>query len=131
MNTSKTFIKKQNSDFKSPVEIRYDIQKNNIFFMSTFLGDSEWNGIDLLDSFNKLREYIENQGYLILVNGARKNTWASGFLRSSSNGVGSYLYDQGENVVINIFDPCDKDIVTYIQQREFYDKWRENKRKTS
>jgi len=123
MKISKTYIKRIDSDYKSQVEIKYDGSKSDLLFISNELGNSNWSGIDLLDSFIKLRDFIENEGFLILVNGARKNSWPSGFLRDSSNGLLTYIYDKEEKETFNILDFYDSDIVTYKEQLQLYNDW--------
>lgn len=131
MNTSKTYIKREFSNSKIDIEIKYNQSKNTVELISSVIGNSTWKGIDLLDAFNKMRAYIEDKGFLIYVNGARENSWASGFLRDSSNGLLTYIYTFENKDVVNIFDLCETRIVKYSKQRKFYDKWRKEMRKST
>ncbi len=131
MKTSKTYIKREFSNSKIDIEIKYNQSESTIELVSSAIENSTWKGVDLLDAFNKMRAYLEDKGYLIFVNGARENSWASGFLRDSSNGLLTYIYTLENKDVVNIFDLCETRIVKYSKQRKFYDEWRKHMRNST
>lgn len=131
MTVSKTYIKREFSNSKIDIEIKYDQSESTIELTSPTIENTTWEGIDLLDAFNKMRAHLEDKGYLIYVNGARENSWASGSLRDSSNGLLTYIYTSENKEVVNIFDLCESRIVKYSEQRKFYDNWRRKMRNST
>ncbi len=88
------------------------------------LGKHEWFGIDVLDCFNQMRLYLEDLGFILLVNGTNKNTWASGSLRDSSFGILTYLLkEEYEHEILDIFDFCDINNVTLEVHKKSYKNW--------
>lgn len=81
MKTIETYIKNKTSGEKFKIRLQYNNKLNEVKFLSSDLGDSTWEGLDILDAFKKLRLNLEKKDFLIMVNGARRNVWASGFLR--------------------------------------------------
>jgi hypothetical protein len=120
----KIFIKKSNDD---SIYCKIIIKQSNQFsieFVSKELGEYEWRGIDILDCFNQMRIFLESKGFVLLVNGTVKNTWASGGLRDSSNGELTYFLDEkSEPNILNIFEFCDINNVTYEKHIEYYKNW--------
>lgn len=122
-------IRKKDSNIEIESILQYDVKCNEVKFTNKLFGEQSFKGIDLLDAFNQLRSFIEKNGFLILVNGARINVWASGMLRDMSNGISTYVLEEnGNQHIVNIFDPCVSDIVEFEEQKKFHNNWlREHK----
>jgi hypothetical protein len=85
---------------------------------------------DLFDCLTQLRsQYLEKQGYLILCNGARIDTYPSRMSRQMGGGRKAYITRMGfqakMNDLVDIFDPVDDPniISTVSEQIEFHEKW--------
>lgn len=118
------FIRKGSEE---PIPCKVTLSKNEKYsldFFSNHFAPYCCTGVDYLDCFNQLRKFIESQGFILLVNGTVKNTWASGGLRDSSQGELTYLLDENLNkTVLNIFEFCDRNNVTYEEQIKYYKNW--------
>lgn len=124
---TKTVIQNINTKKEYPIIIKYDSSKNYIKLYSDDFGYYLWRGVDIADAFKKLRLFFEKKGFLIFVNGARKNVWASGMLRDMTNGLGVYVLKKNQldtkKEGVNILEYFSENIVTYQEQRAYYKEW--------
>ena len=118
---------KDNTTFEC--DMTYQTTSFELIIRNDLIGEKKYYGSDLLDCFNQFRKTIEALDYIILVNGTRKNTWASGGLRDSSNGELTYLLTENTPYpVLNIFEFSDIDNVTFQEQLRFYKLWLDSKK---
>lgn len=125
--TTKTILQNIETKKEYKIAIKYDSTKNYIKLYSNDFGYYLWKGVDIADAFKKLRLFFEKKGFLVFVNGARRNVWASGMLRDMTNGLGVYILKKHQldtkKEVVNILKCYSENIVTYQEQRIYYKEW--------
>lgn len=95
------------------------------------LGYRWFEGKDLFDSFCKLRLVLESQGFRILCNGARIDSYPSPMSRNMCGGAKLYKMTIGQRVerkdLLRIFDKADIESVgTVDEQKAYFKKWRKS-----
>ena len=86
---------------------------------------------DYFECLRAIRRELDEQHILLLCNGARRDAWASGLLRSSGGATKVSIYplepslvDAVTSSVVGIFEPAEPSTVsTVIQQTEYADSW--------
>ena len=97
--------------------------------LHTSWGDVSAAGHDLFDALANLRRELERTGWMIAVQGSRRQAYASGLLRDMHGATRVYICEPGRIAtradLVEIFAeaPID-DIVTVEQQAAFYRAWR-------
>ena len=108
--------------------LRYRDNPPEVVVESNIFNTIKTEGIDLLECFQKLQITIEEKGYLLALNGSRKDIQASGFLRDSTNGISTYLLSEdfdSEKTILNIFNYYNgPKLGTIEEQKEYYKKWK-------
>jgi hypothetical protein len=102
-----------------PVELR--VQRHH-FGLMMFAGD------DVFDALVAMRLRLEQDGYRLLCNAARKDAYPSRMSREMSGGRKVYLFKPGRQALredlIDVFDPATYDEVgTVVEQRSNYEAW--------
>jgi hypothetical protein len=102
-----------------------------IHFENNELGAYEISDIDLFECLCKLRKFLEEGGWIILCNGARRDVYPSTMAREMSGGEKAYLQIMGKpagpGTTINIFEPAPQnEIATVEEQIAFHKKWNES-----
>ena len=95
-------------------------------FCSKRFGNIYIEADDLFEALTKVRLHLEKEGYLILVNGARKDAAVSGMLRQMGLASKVYLLTIGKKATMKdtvpIFGPSPLDTVgTIAEQQAYYD----------
>lgn len=99
-----------------------------IDFRSPFSGHKAFSGDDLFSALNSLREYLEDNSWLLLCNGCRLNAYPSRASRQMSGGRKLYLLTMGKQArkddLVDMFEQARiEDVATVSEQRSFYDRW--------
>ncbi|MGC7095269.1 hypothetical protein ACPZ19_11430 [Amycolatopsis lurida] len=73
----------------------------------------------MLDVLAKLRTALEEHGWLLAVQGARRNAHASGMMRDVANGKRVYLmtFERGPYPAVDTLAPADPDQVTTLEDQ--------------
>ena len=100
----------------------------NLELLSVEINFYKIEGYDLLDSFTKLRQLLEEKQLFILCQGSAKNVHTSGMARDMSFGLKAYSLELNKKAsldqLVEIFDPAPIEIVCSIEeQRAFLEKW--------
>lgn len=87
------------------------------------------SGSDLFRALQEVRLALEPQGWLIAVQGARKDAYASGMLRDMVGAQRVYVVEPGRRAerehLVDIFAEADPDaLATVEQQHNYYREWR-------
>lgn len=95
------------------------------------LGDVTSSAGDLFECLAQVRRQVDPKGLRLLVNGARRDTWASGMSRSMGGGREAYVLQLGRpsqmEHLVNIFDPApESEIASVDQQQAFMREWMES-----
>jgi len=98
-------------------------------FKSDFLGEKVFKGNHYFDCQKKLRLFLEENEYLLLVEGARKNVYPSGMSVSMSDGLRAYRLSLGKPALtqdlISIFAYSESpDISSVEDQENFFLRWK-------
>jgi hypothetical protein len=83
---------------------------------------------DLFDNLQAIRLYLEQLGWWMLCNGARKDVYPSGMSRESVGGRTVHRMRMGERVHasdhMDMFDPCDREALGSVrEQNAFFEAW--------
>lgn len=86
---------------------------------------------DLFEALARLRRKLEPLGYRLLLNGARRNAWASGMARDMGGGRRAYLLTMGRpsrmEDLVDIFEPApEAEVGTVEEQETFMRLWVES-----
>lgn len=102
-----------------------------IFFSGAGYEHEKFEGGDLFKAFLALRKRLEESGYKLLCNGARKDVLSSGMSRSMGGGRKAYVVKLGSQArmkdILDIFDYAEPDlIVSSHEQQQFNEQWFES-----
>ena len=80
---------------------------------------------DYFEALRTARRQLDPYGVRLLVNGARRDVWASGMAREMSRGMRIYLIERGKPAehVVDLLAPCDASLVGTVQEQDDY-YWR-------
>lgn len=83
---------------------------------------------DLFECLVSVRKKLQERGFKLLCNAARRDVYPSGMSRQMSGGACAYVLRMGHpgksKDIVNIFDPASKDVVASIEdQKEYFEKW--------
>lgn len=100
-------------------------------FKQDELGEHSFKGIDIFESFCKLRKFLEEKGLKILCRGAQYNVYPSSASRNMTGGYKLYIYRMGEHPqrtdMVKIFDPADVNEVGTVQEQiDYHNRWIES-----
>jgi hypothetical protein len=92
------------------------------------LGPMSFKGDDVFDALVAMRLRLEQDGYRLLCNAARKDAYPSRMSREMSGGRKVYIFKAGRQALredlIDVFDPATYDEVgTVSEQRSNYEAW--------
>lgn len=92
-------------------------------------------GADLFDALRNLRRKLELDGWLIAVQGARVDAYASGMVRDMLGARHVYLIQIGRHVarehLVDIFAEADKRYLSTLEeQAEFFERWKVSRAET-
>ena len=83
---------------------------------------------DLFEALQMVRREIEQQGWRLAVNGARRDTWPSGMLRDQLGGAVVYVLPPEPRQLpekLHTFGPADDDtLATVDEQEEAWETWK-------
>jgi hypothetical protein len=90
-------------------------------------------GYDLVDALRGVRKQLERLGWLLAVQGARRDAYASGMIRDMIGGRETYLIQLGRQVsgdhLVDLLSESDVGaLATVEEQEDFYRIWRESVR---
>jgi hypothetical protein len=129
------FDMKIDKKFDALVAYTLDSSSNNITFSFSNIKKEFKSEIDLWEAFKELMLWLEINELKLSLYGCRYDVHASGFLRSSSNGVLAYLLYDGKPTsvddIVNVFDESNDNIGTLKNKLDYYNSWKETLRKNS
>ncbi|MBL7522415.1 hypothetical protein I6A84_31110 [Frankia sp. CNm7] len=114
---------------------RFHKDRSYSITLSGPFGTLEGAGDDLFEALNVIRGSLEGQGRYIAVQGARRNTWASGMLRDMIGAHQIYVLEPGRDINtrkdrVDIFAEAQPDqLATVEEQRRYYRGWQESVRR--
>ncbi|MBL7500249.1 hypothetical protein I6A84_31125 [Frankia sp. CNm7] len=114
---------------------RFHKDRSRSISLSGPFGTLEGAGDDLFEALNVIRRSLEGQGWFIAVQGARRNTWASGMLRDMIGARHVYVLEPGRDIRtredwVDIFAEAEPDqLATVEEQRQYYREWQESARR--
>jgi hypothetical protein len=93
-----------------------------------FAGEQQFIGQNLFDALNKLRLRLEEAGYLLLCNAARRDTYPSRAVRQMGGGFKVYVLHMGQQAklsdLVDALAPAAVgDVVSVAEQKAAYEKW--------
>ncbi|WP_201644646.1 hypothetical protein [Paraburkholderia metrosideri] len=93
-----------------------------------FAGEQQFIGQNLFDALNKLRLRLEDAGYLLLCNAARRDTYPSRAVRQMGGGFKVYVLHSGQQAklsdLVDALAPAEAgDVVSVAEQRATYEQW--------
>ena len=102
-----------------------------ISFSGVGYEQEKFEGSDLFKAFLELRKKLEDSGYKLLCNGARKDVLSSGMSRSMGGGRRAYVVRLGSQArmkdMLDIFDYAEPDLtVSSQEQQQFNEQWFES-----
>jgi hypothetical protein len=104
--------------------LRYDVEINGPF------GTARAEADDLFAALQRARRGFEKDGWLLAVEGSRRQTHPSGMQRDQGGGLVAYRLEDDATEpypVVGILDPVDPvdaiDCVTVVEQERWYDAW--------
>ena len=113
--------------------ILYSSEKNSIILQYSDNKIEFFGNLDLWESYTSMMLWLEKNNLHLFLMGCRVDVSASGFLRSSSNGLLAYLHYIGQRTssddVVNVFDVSRDNIGTLDEKRKFYESWKDFFRK--
>lgn len=93
------------------------------------LGRHRGQGPDLFDALLDVRRALEEDGWRLAVQGARRDTWPSGMLRDQLDGATVYVLPddvKAKPETVGTFDPASPDlVVTVAEQEAAWSAWRQ------
>jgi hypothetical protein len=86
-------------------------------------------GNDLFEALQEIRRELELRGWLVAVQGARKDTYPTGMVRDMIGARRVYVLQLGSNAerewLVDIFADADvESLATVEQQKDYYRDWR-------
>jgi len=81
---------------------------------------------DYFEALRSVRRQLDPLGVKLLVNGARRDVWASGMARDMGAGLRVYLTGGAKPAerLVDLLDPCDAALVgTVEEQDDFFCEW--------
>lgn len=83
---------------------------------------------DLFEALRSMRREIEPHGWLLAVQGARRDTWPSGMLRDQLDGAAVYILPADPKAVpetVGTFDPAPWELLaTVAEQEAAWESWK-------
>ena len=91
------------------------------------------DGPDMFEALVQVRRQIEANGWLIAVQGARRDTYPSGMARDMGGGEKVYILRSGEQTrledLVDTIASADPSIIATVdQQEEYWESWRSESR---
>lgn len=88
-------------------------------------------GVDAFAALEKVRRRLESAGWLLAVQGGRRNAFASGLQRDMHGGIRAYICEMGRwparESLVDIFASARReDVTTVAEQQEWHGAWRES-----
>lgn len=105
-------------------------QESSIVLTATcvHLGVMNFSGVDLFEILIQLRLRLEEDGYVLLCNAARKDAYPSRMAREMGGGRRLYVLKHGVHArradLVDALEPASWDqVATVSEQRDFYESW--------
>lgn len=90
--------------------------------------ERQFVGQNLFEALNMLRLYLEDAGYLLLCNAARRDTYPSRAVRQMGGGFKVYVLHSGQQAkltdLVDALGPAELNaVVSVAEQRTAYEHW--------
>jgi len=131
MSVDKVFVQLNGGDKEECSIVVSESAPWEISFCGAGYESEKFEGSDLFKAFLALRGKLEESGYKLLCNGARKDVLSSGMSRSMGGGRKAYVVKLGEQArmkdILDIFDYAEPELVVSSQeQQHFNEQWFES-----
>lgn len=77
---------------------------------------------DYFEALRSARRQLDPHGVRLLVNGARRDVWASGMAREMGQGLQVYVIERGKPAqhLVALLDPCEASLVGTVEEQDAY-----------